>query len=58
MPGIIETVNMNHNKISSFINFSQINPSGIIPVGPNVIEDLERKHNRDRFTSENILDLF
>ena len=54
MPGIIETVNMKHIKQGVFVNFPQIYSSGIVPTGPNVIEDLKRKHNRDKFTAWNV----
>eukprot|EP01015_Nassula_variabilis_P016913 TRINITY_DN2619_c0_g1_i6.p1 TRINITY_DN2619_c0_g1~~TRINITY_DN2619_c0_g1_i6.p1 ORF type:complete len:348 (-),score=60.69 TRINITY_DN2619_c0_g1_i6:183-1226(-) len=45
-PGIAETVDMNHIKAAYF---SRFDPTGIIPTGPNVIQDLKKQHNRNRF---------
>lgn len=45
IPGIGQTVHMNHIKQHYFASHTSINPSGIIPNGPRV--DLDAPHHRD-----------
>lgn len=49
VPGIAETVNMLHIKAHYYGSHKTINPSGIVPVGPEV--DYSRPHDRDRFAT-------
>lgn len=46
-PGIAETVNLDHIKRHYYVTHREINPFGIVPVGPDL--DLEQPHGRDRF---------
>ncbi|MFK8033853.1 MAG: glutathione S-transferase family protein [Hyphomicrobiales bacterium] len=46
-PGISETVNMNHAKDHYFQSHETINPTRIVPVGPNI--DWEQAHGRSQF---------
>lgn len=46
-PGISETVNMNHAKDHYFQSHETINPTRIVPVGPNI--DWEQPHGRSQF---------
>jgi len=46
-PGIAETVNMEHIKNHYYASHESINPSRVIPVGPEI--DFTAKHNRTRF---------
>jgi len=48
VPGISETVNMAHIKRHYYASHRQINPTGIVPLGPAL--DLEAPHDRGRFT--------
>jgi putative glutathione S-transferase len=50
MPGIAETVNMEHIKRHYFESHRQINPFGIVPDGPEL--DLEAPTDRGRFSSK------
>ena len=43
--GIAETVNFDHIKRHYYITHRDINPSGIVPVGPEL--DLDLPHGRD-----------
>ncbi len=45
-PGIAETVNFDHIKRHYYITHTEINPTGIVPIGP--ILDLDRPHGRER----------
>ncbi|WP_262692529.1 glutathione S-transferase family protein [Kordiimonas aestuarii] len=45
MPGVRETVNMTHIKTHYYASHKNINPTGIIPVGPE--QDLDAPHGRD-----------
>ncbi|MCY0096214.1 glutathione S-transferase family protein [Hoeflea ulvae] len=45
IPGIAETVNMDHIKNHYYGSHDTINPTGIVPVGPEL--DLEAPHGRD-----------
>lgn len=49
MPGVAETVNMEHTKNSSYSRYPNLNPYAIVPVGPDVISDLKNKHSRNKF---------
>ncbi|MEP1209000.1 MAG: glutathione S-transferase family protein [Rhizobiaceae bacterium] len=46
-PGIAETVNLEHIKAHYFASHETINPTRIVPVGPDV--DFNAPHDRDRF---------
>jgi putative glutathione S-transferase len=46
-PGVAKTCDFNHIKKHYFGSHKEINPTGIIPVGP--ILDLWKSHDRDRF---------
>jgi len=45
VPGVAETVNMDHIKYHYFASHSSINPTGIVPKGPEI--DFMQPHNRD-----------
>ncbi len=47
-PGIADTVNMVHIKNHYYGSHDTVNPTRIVPVGPEL--DLERSHDRDRFS--------
>lgn len=44
-PGVAETVNFDHIKRHYYVTHDDINPSGIVPLGP--IEDLMTPHGRE-----------
>jgi len=44
VPGIADTVNFEHIKTHYYVSHSSINPTGIIPLGPE--QDFYRAHNR------------
>ena len=46
-PGIAETVNIDYIKAHYYGSHESINPTRIVPIGPQL--DFERPHNRDRF---------
>lgn len=46
VPGIAQTVNMDHIKSHYYTSHANINPTGIVPVGPKL--DFEAPHNRDK----------
>ena len=50
MPGIAETVDMRHIKAHYYGSHATINPTGIIPKGPEI--DFSAPHDRDRFTAK------
>jgi putative glutathione S-transferase len=47
MPGIAETVNLDHIKRHYYYSHESINPTRIVPKGPEV--DYAAAHDRDRF---------
>jgi len=47
-PGIAETVNFEHIKQHYYYSHANINPSRIVPKGPQ--QDLNKAHNRDRIS--------
>lgn len=49
MPGIAETVNMDHIKHHYYWSHESINPTRIVPVGPEL--NFDQTHDRGRFTS-------
>lgn len=46
VPGIAETVNMDHIKRHYYVTHTEINPTQIVPVGP--LLELEKPHGRER----------
>lgn len=46
MPGVAETVNMDHIKGHYYRSHASINPTGVVPVGPDL--DLQSPHGRER----------
>ena len=49
VPGVAETVNINHIKQHYFGSHRKLNPTGIVPLGP--LLDFTVPHDRDRFVS-------
>ncbi len=49
VPGVAETVNLNHIKRHYFLSHRHLNPSGLVPLGP--ILDFNRAHDRARFAT-------
>ena len=47
VPGVAETVNMDHIKRHYYGSMRNLNPGGIVPLGPAL--DFEAKHDRARF---------
>ena len=47
VPGVADTVNMDHIKRHYFMSMTAINPSRIVPLGPE--PDFTAAHNRERF---------
>lgn len=47
VPGVAETVNLQHIKAHYYASHKTINPTGIVPVGPEI--DYAAPHDRDRF---------
>jgi putative glutathione S-transferase len=47
-PGIAETVNFEHIKGHYYQSHTMINPTAIVPLGPD--QDLRQKHGRERFS--------
>ncbi len=47
VPGVAETVNFDHIKRHYYQSHGTINPSGVVPAGPQIL--LTKPHNRDRF---------
>jgi len=45
VPGIVDTVDMDHIKYHYFASHSSINPTGIVPQGPDI--DFMQAHNRE-----------
>jgi putative glutathione S-transferase len=48
VPGVAATVNMDHIKRHYYVSMRNINPSGIVPLGPAL--DFEAPHDRGRFS--------
>jgi putative glutathione S-transferase len=49
VPGVAETVNMDHIKTHYYASHRKINPSGIVPIGPEL--DFDAPHDRARFAA-------
>ncbi len=47
LPGVAETVNMDHIKFHYYASHRSINPTGIVPHGPEI--NFFAPHERDRF---------
>jgi putative glutathione S-transferase len=47
MPGIAETVSIDHIKRHYYGSQRQVNPTGIVPIGPSI--DFTAPHDRKRF---------
>jgi glutathionyl-hydroquinone reductase len=47
VPGIADTVNMDHIKRHYFMSMTAINPTRIVPLGPEL--DFSTAHDRGRF---------
>ena len=50
VPGIKETVRLDHIKRHYYFSHKTVNPTGIVPLGPDLNFDLS--HDRDRFQAE------
>jgi putative glutathione S-transferase len=50
IPGVAETVNMNHIKEHYYTTHTDLNPKGLVPVGPSPAFDAE--HDRDALPGE------
>ena len=46
LPGMADTISMEHIKMHYFSSHPTLNPYAVIPQGPNVIEDLKKSHFR------------
>jgi putative glutathione S-transferase len=46
MPGIAETINLHHIKHHYYVSHDMINPTGIVPIGPEL--DYDAPHDRAR----------
>ena len=53
IPGIAETVNMHHIKHHYYASHETINPTRIVPVGPEL--DYDAPHDRERFPAEPVV---
>ena len=49
MPGVAETVSLDHIKRHYYSSQRKVNPTGIVPLGPEL--DFTAPHDRDRFVS-------
>ncbi|MGX1309602.1 putative glutathione S-transferase [Amorphus suaedae] len=49
-PGVRETVDLTHIKNHYYQSHASVNPSGVVPVGPQI--DFDAPHDRDRFAEE------
>lgn len=49
LPGIAETVNFDHIKRHYYVTHTEINPTQIVPLGPDL--DLTRPHGRERLVT-------
>jgi putative glutathione S-transferase len=45
-PGVAETVRMDHIKVHYYVSHKSVNPTGIVPKGPEL--NLDAPHNRER----------
>jgi putative glutathione S-transferase len=45
-PGVTDTVNFDHIKRHYYITHTEINPTGIVPIGP--LLDLTKPHGREK----------
>ena len=45
-PGVADTVNFDHIKRHYYITHTEINPTGIVPIGP--LLDLTKLHGREK----------
>jgi putative glutathione S-transferase len=50
LPGVAETVNLDHIKAHYYRSHTDINPTGFVPVGPEV--DFEVAHDREELSGE------
>lgn len=55
VPGISETVNMDHIKYHYFASHRSINPTGIVPNGPEI--NFLEPHKRENFSYKNVIQL-
>jgi len=51
MPAFKDTTNMYHIKTHYFTSHPTLNHYSVVPAGPNVLADLAKPHDRDRFSS-------
>jgi putative glutathione S-transferase len=51
-PGVAETVNMDHIKTHYYASHRSVNPTGIVPIGPD--QDLNAPHDRARFDTASV----
>ena len=49
-PGVAETVNLEHIKGHYYASHKTINPTGVVPLGPEI--DFNQPHDRDRLPKE------
>ena len=54
LPGVAETCNLEAVKQDYYGNLFPLNPGGIIPIGPEVI-DLLKPHNRSKLSQESVV---
>lgn len=50
VPGVAETVNFEHIKNHYYASHATINPTGVVPLGPQ--HDFDRHHDRSRFEAD------
>ncbi|MHB8534799.1 MAG: glutathione S-transferase C-terminal domain-containing protein, partial [Sulfuricaulis sp.] len=50
VPGVADTVNLEHIKRHYFLSHRQLNPAGLVPLGP--VLDFTRPHDRERFAAD------
>lgn len=55
VPGVAETVNMDHIKYHYFASHRSINPTGIVPNGPDI--NFLEPHERENFSYKNVIQL-
>ncbi len=51
VPGVAETVNMDHIKRHYYLTHESVNPTGIVPLGPEI--DFDAPHDRERLPAGN-----
>ncbi len=51
LPGVASTIRMDHIKTHYFSAHPVLNAYSIVPRGPDVLADLTKPHDRDRFTA-------